>query len=82
MSWIEKTGGSAFPTVNLDSGGASMESSDGMTLRDYFAAKLLPLIYREVLSKGVAYGFEMDWRKGVAIAAYAMADEMLKARKV
>jgi hypothetical protein len=49
--------------------------SAGMTLRDYFAAKAMQ-----------AYCSDPDYRQDcdqedTAIAAYAMADEMLKARE-
>jgi hypothetical protein len=52
-----------------------------MTLRDYFAAKLLPTIYSEALRDGVATGFRTGWRKSVSEDVYAMADAMLKARE-
>lgn len=67
------TGGPAFPThLNL---------TQGMTLRDYFAAKAMQgLIARE--STG-AFNFETcpndPWR--VAQWAYDVADQMLKARE-
>jgi len=69
------TGGPAFPTVMID------KPEGGMTLRDYFAAKAMQgLIARE--SSG-AFNFEAcpndPWR--VALWAYDVADQMLKARK-
>ena len=58
--------------------------SDGMTLRDYFAAKAMPAIYADAM-KEQAKGSELfshpDWRVGLALDAYAMADAMLKARE-
>jgi hypothetical protein len=67
------TGGPAFPT--------QVASYEGMTLRDYFAAKAMQgLIARE--STG-AFNFEAcpndPWR--VALWAYDVADQMLKARE-
>lgn len=70
------TGGPAFPVqsyVNAD--GETFESEpQGMTLRDYFAAKAMQ-----------AYTSDLDWRMDMsneqtAIAAYSMADAMLKVR--
>ena len=64
-----KTGGPAFP-VQL----AEYRVNDGMTLRDYFAAKAI---------QGLLAGYT----KGVppaditAAAAYSYADAMLKARE-
>ena len=60
-----KTGGPAFP--------AFKEQSDGMTLRDYFAAKAMQSLILEV----------SDWKympNEIANFAYAQADAMLKAR--
>ena len=75
-----KTGGPAFPwcgdlndcpTINL-----------GMTLRDYFAAKALPAIYKDTCECARIDGWPDDWRDGVAAEAYTMADAMLRAREV
>jgi hypothetical protein len=48
----------------------------GMTLRDYFAAKAMQV----VLYQCDCFPDE-DWRMGVALDSYAMADAMLKARQ-
>ena len=60
---ITETGGPAFP--------AFKEQSDGMTLRDYFAAKALANAYTQ-------HDGNPD---KVAEWAYALADAMLKERK-
>lgn len=62
----DKKGGPAFPVPN----DANVNQQEGMTLRDYFAAKAL------VQCPCNAFSFtEMaEW-------AYAMADAMLEARK-
>lgn len=52
--------------------GPKFESSDGMTLRDYFAAKAM----QELLSQ---YGYEMF--SVCAKDAFLMADAMLKERE-
>ena len=49
--------------------------SKGMTLRDYFAAKAMQVDY--TLAKNFT---EPDWRYGIALDAYKMADAMLKVR--
>jgi hypothetical protein len=66
--WRNNIGGPAFPTPFF-------ESDEGMTLRDYFAAKAL----QAMLSDPV-------WRSNndsglIAHFAYKMADAMLEARK-
>ena len=65
------TGGPAFPTevVNTNDG----YIHQGMTLRDYFAAKAMQSLILEVA----------DWKympNEIANFAYAQADAMLKAR--
>lgn len=57
-----KTGGHAFPTSQI-------ADSDGMTLRDYFAAKAMQGLMDAAMPM-----------PEIADAAYAMADAMLKAR--
>ena len=47
------------------------QTSDGIQLRDYFAAKALPIV--------ASYGSNAD---RIAKAAYELADAMLRARKV
>ena len=60
------TGGPAFP--------AFKEQSDGMALRDYFAAKAMQSLISELA----------DWKympNEIAKFAYVQADAMLKARQ-
>lgn len=47
----------------------------GMSLRDYFAAKVIPSVYEDSLGKP-------GWRDEVATESYLLADAMLKAREV
>lgn len=79
----KNTGGPAFPRPYSHDGfnDDTCLAQSGMTLRDYFAAKLLPTIYSEALRDGVATGFRTGWRKSVSEDVYAMADAMLKARE-
>lgn len=67
----DDTGGPAFPT--LADNGHKM-NQDGMTLRDYFAAKAMIAFWLEDVS-----ACQRD-PKHVASYAYEMADAMLKAR--
>ena len=62
---MKDTGGPAFPHSRLGS------DADGMTLRDYFAAKAM----QAWISRGDDSG-----ENGIAKWAYEMADAMLKAR--
>jgi hypothetical protein len=68
------TGGPAFPTPthNLQ--------NDGMTLRDYFAARAMQGLFScpDWLDGA---GEEVDVPNCMASAAYAIADAMLKARQ-
>ena len=56
--------------------------SPGMSLRDYFAAKALPAIYEEVSREWVERGCPVDWRQGISMDCYSLADAMIEARKV
>ena len=64
-------GGPAFPVPN----DANVNQQEGMTLRDYFAAK--------VIAGVLAHGIPTDAsdRKFVADHAYLFADAMMEARK-
>ena len=59
----------AFPTTLFEHGG----ESNGMTLRDYFAAKALQALISEPSFKGTMDEF--------AHRAYAIADAMMEDRK-
>ena len=61
------TGGPAFPCPTI-----SIGQHQGMTLRDYFAAKAM----QGFISRGGHYECAFD-----AARAYAFADAMLKARE-
>lgn len=78
MSKVEN-GGPAFPTPHFPDDLGYMPAK-GMTLRDYFAAKAMPECYYEVCRECDITGWPEDWKTGVAMDAYAMADAMLSAR--
>ena len=65
----KETGGPAFPVPGLHEN----NDYDGMTLRDYFAAKAM-----QAILSNPEYGDEDD---SLAGAAYYVADAMLKARE-
>jgi len=79
----------AFPTLNV------VDIKQGMTLRDYFAAKSMALTYKfwmedyyhpdssdaEFRVDDERSDFDEGIMKLVADDAYKMADEMMKARK-
>lgn len=83
------TGGAAFPIRDGDA--ATM----GMTLRDYFAAKALPISYQfwmndyyhpdsvdaEMRAEDDRGDFSPDMKMLTAETAYELADAMLKARE-
>ena len=81
----EKTGGAAFPTprfmVDDESRilGFSI-NTDGMSLRDYFAAKAMPVLIANFLEKELDQVDPIGWMDGLAMDAYSMADAMLKER--
>ena len=72
----KETGRPAFPVPATEWHG----SDSGMDLRDHFAGKALGLCYAQYLNYAEGNGFQDDWRTGVAIDAYMMADAMIAAR--
>ena len=68
------TGGPAFPVpVN------AFNDMEGMTLRDYFAAKAMQtLLGSEFTSE---HGLQEGWMTSLAHESYMVADAMLKARE-
>lgn len=71
---FENNGGPAFPFDRIMTDRGSVICSDGMTLRDYFAAKAL----MGDMASGVVHSGEFQ---SIAARAYKMADAMLEARK-
>ena len=62
----KETGGTAFP---LPLGSETVEGQEGMTLRDYFAAKAMSTLCASY-----------DSEEAVSAKAYRFADAMLRAR--
>ena len=73
------TGGPAFPNSFPDTPDDEYYVANGMTLRDYFAAK--------AMQGAIAHGLfnadkaSSDYAEYVATVAYVYADAMLKARE-
>jgi len=78
-------GGAAFPTgLITDDKGVIVGGSNGMTLRDYFAAKALQGILSDASGIDENTGEKLclpEDAEQIALASYMMADTMLKARK-
>ena len=72
----DKTGGPAFPTDNAHQNGPNTFHFEGMTLRDYFAAKAM----QGLLAGLLADRMDVKWQN-IAIDAYRQADAMMKARE-
>lgn len=73
-----KDGGPAFPMAMPTAAGIGVVY--GMTLRDYFAAKALPVAW-SAYDKGYT-GQPECVEQSIAHHAYQMADAMLRAREV
>ena len=65
------TGGPAFPVGNVN----------GMSLRDYFAAKAMQSYASDKEFVDACVFMEKDVKEEIARVAYAQADAMLKARE-
>lgn len=80
----KETGGSAFPSKSSACGGSSLDSN-GMTLRDYFAAKIAAAIWSDLkviekLAKNPKHD-DITFGEMIAAQSYQQADAMLEARK-
>ena len=71
-----KTGGPAFPLYR----GQGFKN-DGMTLRDYFAAKAMPAVYADYCASARKTGWDEGWKHFIARESYEMADAMLTERE-
>jgi hypothetical protein len=71
------TGGPAFPrpAVFTQVHGLASVEQDGMTLRDYFAAKAMQNFRDQIGSQS-----DQEWFEQIAQGAYRMADAMLRER--
>ncbi|MCE6965106.1 hypothetical protein K6W81_14625 [Enterobacter sp. MW07] len=73
----EKNGGPAFPVAGSDHN----YPIEGMTLRDYFAAKAMQAFITGAMSDGTRFQPEADDPDTAAKVGYLIADAMLRARE-
>lgn len=73
------SGGPAFPGEKNERFGQPNDCNEGMTLRDYFAAKALPVVASGCHLSGQDF-LHPDQYASAAFDAYRMADAMIKAR--
>ena len=77
-------GGPAFPVTLFEGQTLGDGTANGMTLRDYFAAKAMQANYAaymdEMRQDAESEMFRGDWEGDIACFAYRMADAMLRAR--
>ena len=69
----------AFPTTQYANGISPTGHNNGMTLRDYFAAKAMQPVVDDFLASGWSFANE-DLSQFVAQHCYEIADAMMKAR--
>jgi hypothetical protein len=86
MSEQIKDGGPAFPCEQHEAQDNTWNQTfeSGMTLRDYFAARALPAIYKDYWEGVRLHEFDCNdetWPTSLALDAYRMADAMLLARE-
>ena len=75
------TGGPAFPHhVVCDKGWTETQELQGMTLRDYFAAKAMQGLMMRQDAAGFNFALAPNDAMRVSLWAYDLADTMLKAR--
>lgn len=78
----EMNGGPAFPCDVFDPAVRGPEQWEGMTLRDYFAARAMNAFLRDVAFKADPIdGESLRVLESLAQHAYVVADAMLKARQ-
>ena len=82
----------AFPTVNWVQQHGQPPNDEGMDLRDYFAAKAMPLAFKvwenyhssdenDATYKTSNFQADGNYLQLIANTAYQMADAMMEARK-
>lgn len=71
-----ENGGRAFPLQYEGSQGSGTITQYGMTMRDYFAAKAMPVIMADLIQRNT----EAEAADFAAVIAYKLADAMLRER--
>jgi len=84
MNYVQMKNAPAFPfPAYTYPNGEFNQGENGMTLRDYFAAKAMQVILQSQYEDGIYVGDHDNVSEQVcANSAYIMADAMLKAREV
>ena len=77
----KETGGPAFPTKSYDLERENTVREEGMTLRDYFAAKAMQGLTMRQDGAGFDFARAPNDVMRVAMWAYDVADAMMEARK-
>ena len=75
---MKNTGGPAFPKTPFIEIGTPQ---NGMSMRDYFAARAMQSLMNNFLAKGLDMEDPTGWMDGLSGDAYLMADAMLRARE-
>jgi hypothetical protein len=81
MSENFDTGGPAFPTMNEMQTGPNEYRFEGMTIRDYFAAKIAAASCAYDGGVNPTVGVDVDWKQATVRTAYELADTMMEQRK-
>lgn len=76
----KKTGGPAFPSEGEGHGNPKYHSP-GMTLRDWFAGRVLEGMLAHATRYKPHLGDSHNWRAAISEEAYQMADAMLAERE-
>ena len=77
-------GGPAFPSPPSQHSNGFYSTGNGMTLRDYFAAKAMQAIISSALNEQTKTGYNINnphFLECLSLDAYAHADAMLKVRE-
>lgn len=74
-----KVSGAAFPNHPEMPVGAP---GSGMSLLDYFAAQVLPVVYKDALDHQLWREYGDQWRTCLAADCYLMANEMIKVKEM
>ncbi len=77
LAELERTGGPAYPTSKSILG-MTVASSDGLTIRDYFAGNVVYAVAAMANQSGVPENLHPD---AIAAECYRLADAMIAARK-
>lgn len=70
----------AFPVMDGDGGGNTWNRSDGLSMRDYFAAAALTGLLSNMTHREIARSVEPDRIDATAELAYCYADAMMLER--